>query len=150
MVARLVGTNHVALTVTDLERSSAWYCDLFGLTVVSNERNIGPPYFTDVRYNGLFDMTTFSYVVALHQHPHGQSAPFDASRLGLDHIGFHVPERSDLDDWLDRLDEREIPHSGIVEALPAPVISFRDPDNIALELAYVNTSFWADLIRQLP
>jgi catechol 2,3-dioxygenase-like lactoylglutathione lyase family enzyme len=150
VAARLVGTNHVALTVTDLDRSSAWYCDLFGLTVVSNDENIGPPYFTDVRYRGLFDLTTFSYVVALHQHQQGDAGTFDARRVGLDHVGFHVPERSDLDDWLQRLDEREIAHSGVVEAPHAAVVSFKDPDNIALELAHVKADFWANLIGQLP
>lgn len=150
MTARLSGTNHVALTVTDLDRSSAWYCDLFALTVVSTDENVGPPYFTDVRYNGLLDLTTFSYVIALIQHPSAESGEFDARRVGLDHIGFQVPERNDLDEWIARLDEREIPHSGIVEAPYASVISFRDPDNIALELSHANIDFWAGLIGQLP
>ncbi|HVL81934.1 MAG TPA: VOC family protein [Actinomycetota bacterium] len=146
MAARLVGNNHVAITVSDLDRSSAWYCDLFGLTVVSNDENVGPPYFTDVRYRGLFDLTTFSYVVALCEHRDGERVSFDPRRPGLDHVGFHVPERSDLDGWVERLDERGIPHSGIKEAPYADVISFRDPDDIALELAYVKVDFWADLI----
>ena len=149
LAPRLDGTNHVALTVTDLDRSTAWYCDLFGVTVVSNEKNIGPPYFTDVRYNGLFDMTTLTYFIALHQHPDGEAGSFDFRRVGLDHVGFQVPERSDLDDWVDRLDERGIPHSGIVEALPISAISFRDPDNIALELTHVKVDFWANLMGQL-
>ena len=149
MTARLTGMNHVNLTVTDLERSSSWYCDLFGLTAVSNEENIGPPYFTDVRYNGLFDMTTLSYIVGLIQHRDGERGSFDARRVGLDHVGFQVPERSDLDDWLDRLDERGIAHSGVVEAPYASAISFRDPDNIALELSHVKVDFWANLMGQL-
>jgi len=147
--ARLVGNNHVALTVTDLDRSSAWYCDLFGLTVVSNDENVGPPYFTDVRYNGLFDLTTYSYVIALCQHRDPQGGPFDARRPGLDHVGFHVPERGDLDDWVRRLDERGIAHSGITEAPYASVISFRDPDGIALELMYVKLDFWTGLITRV-
>jgi len=149
VAARLISTNHVALTVTDLERSSAWYCDLFGLTVVSNDQNIGPPYFTDVRYNGLFDMTTLSYIVALHEHRDGEGGTFDARRVGLDHVGFHVEERGDLDDWLARLDERGIAHSGIVEAPYASAISFKDPDNIALELSHPKIDFWVNLMGQL-
>lgn len=148
MAARLTGTNHVALTVTDLDRSSAWYCDLLGLTVVSNDKNVGPPYFSDVRYHGLFDLTTFSYVIALHEHPGGSDGSFDARRVGLDHIGFHVPERSDLDEWIARLDERKIEHSGLVEAPYATVVSFRDPDDIALELTHVNLDFWVNLFGE--
>ncbi|HVE92483.1 MAG TPA: VOC family protein [Actinomycetota bacterium] len=149
MPPRLTGGNHVALTVTDLDRSRAWYCDLFSLTVVSNDENVGPPYFTDMGYNGLFDLTTFSYVVALCQHRDGEQGTFDARRVGLDHVGFHVPEREDLDDWIARLDERGIEHSGIKEAPYADVVSFNDPDGIALELMYVKVDFWAGLIAQV-
>jgi catechol 2,3-dioxygenase-like lactoylglutathione lyase family enzyme len=30
----ITGAHHVALTVTDVERSTAWYCDLLGLVKV--------------------------------------------------------------------------------------------------------------------
>jgi catechol 2,3-dioxygenase-like lactoylglutathione lyase family enzyme len=147
MAARLVGTNHVALCVTDVDRSADWYCELLGLTVVSNERNVGPPYFTDVRYRGLFDLTTLTYVIALHEHPQGAQGPFDPRHLGLDHIGFSVPEREDLDDWVSRLDAKGVPHSGIIEAPYATVVPFRDPDDIALELIHPKVDFWAGLVN---
>lgn len=132
----------------DLDRSTAWYCDVFNLAPVSTEENIGPPYFTDVRYRGLFDMTTFTYVIALHQHPEPVEGAFDARRLGLDHIGFNVPEREDLDDWVQRLDERRVAHSGIVDAPYGTAVSFKDPDGIALELLRPKPDFWGKLISQ--
>ena len=146
MSARLVGNNHVVLTVADLERSSRWYCEVFGLEVVSNHENVGPPYFTDVRYNGLFDLATFSYVVGLVQHQDGPAGKFDERRAGLDHVGFAVPERADLADWVERLDSLSISHSGITEAPYASAVSFRDPDGIALELNHVKVDFWANLL----
>jgi catechol 2,3-dioxygenase-like lactoylglutathione lyase family enzyme len=91
---RLTGTNHVVLTVSDLDRSTGWYCRVFGLTPVSDHENVGPPYFTDVAYRGLFDLRTTSYVIGLVQHPDGVSGPFDERRLGLDHFGLQVPERA--------------------------------------------------------
>lgn len=149
MAARQRGINHVILTVSDLERSTEWYCDLFDLTPVSTEENIGPPHVPGMRYRGLFDLSTFSYVLGLSQHEGGDPAAFDPRRIGLDHAGFGVAERADLDEWIARLDERGIEHGGIVDSAYATVISFRDPDGIALELTHVKVDFWADLIAGL-
>ena len=147
MPARLAGGNHVNLTVSDLDRSTAWYCRVLGLTVVSDQERIGPPYFTDVAYRGLFDLTTSSYVVGLIQHADPVPGTFDARRVGLDHFGLQVPERADLDGWVRRLDDLGVPHSGVVAAPYADVVNFRDPDGIALELSVVKPRFWAALVR---
>ena len=146
---RLAGTNHVNLTVTDLQRSTEWYCRTFGLTVVSTDENIGPPYFTDVLYNGLFDLTTLSYVVGLIQHRDPIDDAFDARRPGLDHFGLQVPDAADLQEWVEHLDDLGIPHSGVVHSPYADVISFRDPDGIALELSWTNLEFWVPLVTQV-
>ena len=145
MPRRLAGTNHVNLTVTDLDHSTEWYCRVFGLTVVSTHTNTGPPYFTDVSYNGLFDLTTLSYIVGLVQHPQTVGG-FNAERVGLDHFGLQVPEAGDLPDWAAHLDEQGVQHSGIVQAPYAEVINFRDPDGIALELSAINLDFWTQLV----
>lgn len=149
MSTRLVGNNHVNLTVSDLDRSTDWYCRVFGLTVVSTDENIGPPYFTDVLYRGLFDLTTLSYVVGLIQHRDPVEGRFDQRRVGLDHFGLQVPEPSDLDDWVDHLDRNGVEHSGIVHAPYADVINFCDPDGIALELSVTRLDFWATLVGSL-
>ena len=145
MPRRLAGTNHVTLTVTDLDRSTEWYCRVFGLTVVSTHENIGPPYFTDVTYRGLFDLTTLSYIVALVQHPQVVEG-FDPRRVGLDHFGLQVPDAADLPEWAAHLDEQGVERSGIVQAPYAEVINFRDPDGIALELSAINHEFWTRLV----
>ncbi len=115
MPRRLAGTNHVALTVTDLDRSTEWYCRVFGLTVVSTDENIGPPYFTEVSYRGLFDLTTLSYIVALVQHPQVVEG-FDPCRVGLDHFGLQVPDVADLPEWAAHLDDQGVERSEIVRA----------------------------------
>jgi hypothetical protein len=43
------------------------------------------------------------------------------------------PSRDDLEAWKIRLDELGIAHGGIVDADYGSGLSFRDPDNIALE-----------------
>jgi glyoxylase I family protein len=144
----LLGTNHVNLTVRDLERSTEWYCRVFGLTQISNQVNTGPPYFNDDRYHGLFDLTTFSYVIGLIEHPETLEGGFDERRIGLDHVGFQVENRAELDSWASHLDEQGVPHSGVVVARYAEVINFRDPDGIALELSVANMEFWGKLVTQ--
>ena len=146
MPTRLAGSNHVNLTVSDLAGSTAWYCRIFGLSVVSTHDNTGSSAFTDVFYNGLFDLSTYSYVVGLIQHRDPIGGTFEPRRLGLDHFALHVPQRSDLDDWVAHLDDNGVPHSGILSAPYADVINFRDPDGIALELSVAKLDFWQPLV----
>jgi catechol-2,3-dioxygenase len=45
-----------------------------------------------------------------------------------------VADRAELKDWQARLEELGIAHGGIADAHYGSALSFRDPDNIALEL----------------
>ena len=116
---------HVALTVSDLTRSRAWYGRLFGADPVVDE-----------------DAGTFHHVVwlvgntlvGIHHFPDMHSTePFDERRPGLDHLAFSCADRSELEEWERYLDGLDIAHSGIVDASYGSGLSFRDPDNIALE-----------------
>ena len=70
----------------------------------------------------------------IHQHPSPSSSDaFDELRPGLDHVAFGAGTRADLESWLSRLDELGIENGGIVDAPYGSGLSFRDPDNIALE-----------------
>ena len=83
-----------------------------------------------------------SYVVGLIEHPDGRGERFDERRPGLDHFGLHVPEASDLDGWAEHLTSLGVSHSGIKSVAYGSAITFRDPDNIQLELHLPNLSFW--------
>jgi catechol-2,3-dioxygenase len=72
-------------------------------------------------------------LVGLHQFPDGQAEPFDERRVGLDHVAFACADRADLQQWESNLNELGIAHGGIVDAPYGSGLSFRDPDNIALE-----------------
>ena len=54
-------------------------------------------------------------------------------RPGLDHVSFGCANRAELVTWEQRLAELGIAHGGIVDAGYGSGLSFRDPDNIALE-----------------
>lgn len=60
--------------------------------------------------------------------------PFGERKPGLDHIAFGCASRNELVEWAARLDELGVAHGDIVDAAYGSGLSFRDPDNIALEL----------------
>jgi glyoxylase I family protein len=116
---------HVALTVSDLGRSVPWYEKLFGSKPVLDE-DTGP--FHHVVW--LLGET----LVGIHQFPDpASSEPFNERRVGLDHLAFACADRSELAEWETRLNDLGIVNGGIVDASYGSGLSFRDPDNIALE-----------------
>ena len=116
---------HVAVTVTDLGRSRQWYSALFGAEPVLDEDTVS---FHHVVW--LLGSTLFG----IHQHPSPSSSePFDELRPGLDHVAFGCANRAELEECEAKLNSLGITHGGIVDAPYGSGLSFRDPDNIALE-----------------
>ena len=117
---------HVAVTVTDLAVSEAWYTKLLGVQPVLDE-DTGP--FRHIVY------PVGGTLLGLHGFPDLASKDaFDERRPGLDHIVFGCADRAELVAWAAKLDDLGIAHGGVVDAAYGSGLSFRDPDNIALEL----------------
>jgi catechol 2,3-dioxygenase-like lactoylglutathione lyase family enzyme len=116
---------HVAVTVSDLEASRSWYRRLFDEDPVLDE-DTGP--FHHVVW--LLGGTLFA--INRHANP-STDEPFDELRPGLDHVAFGCANRAELEQWVTQLNSLGITHGGIVDAPYGSVLSFRDPDNIALE-----------------
>jgi catechol-2,3-dioxygenase len=118
---------HVALTVTDLDRSTQWYTALFGSGPVLDEDE----------ERGAFHHTVYALprgqLFGLHTHTQPSTETFDERRTGLDHVAFACSGRDELQQWADRLNELGIFHDGIKDAAYGSGVSFRDPDGIALE-----------------
>ena len=142
---RLDGGTHVNLTVSDLERSSMWYQRVFGFVVVNDVRPPGARF----RFQTLLDPRSLSSVV-LGQADDPVGGAFDETRVGLHHLGYHVPERSDLFEWAAHLDTLGVENSGVREHghESGAEVWFRDPDNIFLEISWVNRAFFMDRLRQ--
>jgi len=143
-VPRLTGgsANHVVLTISDLDRSVAWYIAAFGLVVVGDEQSVPSTSKQPLRYRSLFDPVTMTYVVGLMEHSDGLGDTFDHRRAGLDHFALHVPELADLEAWAEHLDAVGVNHSGIHTVDYGSAIAFTDPDGIQLELNCPNLDFW--------
>jgi glyoxylase I family protein len=117
---------HAAVTVRDLSISEPWYTRVLGVEPVLDE-DTGP--FRHIVYS-LGD-TLFG----LHGFPDVNSRDaFDERRPGLDHIAFGCGSRDELVCWARHLDELGVEHGDIVDAHYGSGLSFRDPDDIALEL----------------
>ena len=130
----LTGVHHLAITVTDIEASAAWYERVLGM----NRLPVTFPHFgcEDTGYAVLMITADMSVAIGLHHHESNDGKAFDETRTGLDHLGMQVADRASLEAWASRLDTEGVDHSGIqdvTEPMPFSTLVFRDPDNIQLE-----------------
>lgn len=114
---------HVNLTVSDVERSAAFYSDLLGFHVRwKGETVAGSPaaHVGDDRcYLALFQSTDET------------DAPNNYEVVGLNHLGFVV---DDLDATLERLHALGVQEHFMPEYDPGRRAYFMDPDGIEVEL----------------
>ncbi len=124
---------HLRLTVTDIDRSRAFYDELFGLPVAF-EVPADADDATREQLSWLFGGVVYQLGDSLFGlRPVGKDN-FDEDRVGLDHASFALSSRADLDAAVDQLDQSGISHEGIKDIGAGYILEFRDPDNIALEL----------------
>jgi glyoxylase I family protein len=129
-MADIGGVYHLSLSVRDIQKSVAWYKDLLGFQQIFETASTERGWIKIGLYHPA-SRTRLHFT----QHRHGSDQPFSEFRSGLDHIAFRVPGgRVALEVWLARLAERGVDHSPIKKAAQGEVITFRDPDNIQLEL----------------
>ena len=119
----VTGFSHIALTVTDSERSAEFYSALFGAQVIDASDEISP--FHVCVGDGL--------MIGFRAHAGAAGDAFDYHRVGLDHLAFAVENAAELDAWQTRLNELEADNSGIVDDPAGLHLNAHDPDNIPIE-----------------
>jgi glyoxylase I family protein len=132
------GIGHIDLTVTDVARSARWWEEVMGFTLVAQHQREG------FKVWNVFHPSFLAIGLVAFDDPSTQR--FDERTIGLDHLALRVPDRAALEAWASHLDRVGVAHSGIQDENGGPLIVFRDPDNIQLEL-------WAfdwDLVEQAP
>jgi glyoxylase I family protein len=121
------GIGHLDLSVSDVEASAEWYEKVLGLRRL---RRVAFPERTMI----VLRHDASGLVVGLNQHQGFPGEPFDERRAGLDHVGFAVGRRQDLDSWQGRLAALGVEHSPVADTEVGSALVFRDPDHIQLEL----------------
>ena len=137
----LSGFHHVAVTARDVEASADWYQRVFGMTRL-------PPQFphhgADAKgYTLVLMEPETNLCVGIVHHPGNSGEPADETRCGVDHVGFAMATRADLDAWAGWLDALGVAHSGVTDTedpVPYSALVFRDPDNVQLELFHMDMS----------
>jgi glyoxylase I family protein len=130
-VARLAGRLAPVLSVREPSTSAEWYVEVFGFEI---HREFAGP---DGRVLDVCMVHPDAGIeLCLVGHRANAGEPFNEARTGLDHLEFLVSERGDLEEWAQRLDALGVAHSGvkIAPASKNAMVTFRDPDNIQLEL----------------
>ena len=123
------GLQHVAITVADLERSTQWYSRLFGAEPVLDEDE----------ESGTFHHTVFlldgGQLFGLHTHMGAESGDaFDERRTGPRPRGLRAsPARPSWSSGATASTSWASPTAASRRRGYGSGISFRDPDNIALE-----------------
>jgi glyoxylase I family protein len=141
--AGLFGIGHLDRSVSDVEASAAWYEKVLGLRRLQRVDFFEPTMIV-LRHDAS------GLVVGLNQHQGSPGEPFDERRAGLDHVGFTVGRRQDLDSFQVPLAALGVEHSPVVDTEVGAALVFRDPHHIQLELWWSKpagnapTSFPAD------
>jgi glyoxylase I family protein len=124
---------HIRLTVTNIERSRAFYDAVLGLPIAF-EMPAEADETTRDQFSFLFGGVIYQLGDALFGLRPVAKDTFDEDRTGLDHLSFAVADRAALDRAVAVLQENGVPHEGIKDIGAGWILEFRDPDNIALEL----------------
>ena len=115
--------NHIVLTVSDAERSRAFYSDLLGFDVT-------------VMKDGGFYFSNGGVLTFVFASPKPvPSDRFSEFRIGLDHLSFAAASRAELDAIAAKLIAAHVDTKGVEQFAPTGnyYVAFRDPDNIQLE-----------------
>jgi catechol 2,3-dioxygenase-like lactoylglutathione lyase family enzyme len=127
-MAGITGFHHLALTVRDLEKSVGWYSELLGLNKIRELPDEGRG------AKVICLQPDCKLVIGFTQHRSNPGDGFSEFRTGMDHVAFAVSSQAELEDWQARFQERGIEHSEIKPSALGSLITFRDPDNIQLEV----------------
>jgi catechol 2,3-dioxygenase-like lactoylglutathione lyase family enzyme len=121
-MVKTLGLTHVALCVSDLNRSFQFYHDVFGMLAVYRE-----PGFIQAQTPGSQDIVVFEVAEGDHV---GKSG-------GIKHFGFRLADARDIDKAARTIEQAggRITHRGEFVA-GEPYVFFKDPDGYEVEVWY--------------
>jgi catechol 2,3-dioxygenase-like lactoylglutathione lyase family enzyme len=128
---KLLGVHHVTLICGDLERSTRFYRDVLGLTLVREAASDDDP---DARHFWFGDPDARpGTLVSLMEYPDLEEGR--QGRGSTHHLAFHVGSRKEVDAWADWLRSQGVDTTETYERGGLRSTYFRDPDGHVLEIA---------------
>ena len=120
------GLNHVILTISNTERSRAFYAGLLGFDVKIMQNDPDRSFFFRCG-----EVLFFFFP----PRPPVPNDRFSEFRIGLDHLSFTAPSKEALHELAEKLKAAGVPTQGVEQFKPTGnwYVAFRDPDNIQLE-----------------
>lgn len=128
---RLTGLHHVTLISEDLERTTAFYRDVLGLTLVregANDDDPGARHF----WFGDADGTPGTLISFLE---YGDMPEGVVGRGSTHHVAFSVGSTAEQDAWREWLASKRVPCTEPLTRGGLRSVYFRDPDGHVLEIA---------------
>jgi catechol 2,3-dioxygenase-like lactoylglutathione lyase family enzyme len=137
---KVKGIHHITAICRDMERTTNFYTDVLGMTLVKQTVNFDDPdtkhfYFADEEGRPGTVLTFFEYPGA---------APGQVGAGSTHHIALMVEDEAEQDDFQAHLEEHGVRVSGPYDRTYFRSIYFRDPDGHILEIATRGPGFAVD------
>jgi glyoxylase I family protein len=127
-----VEMSHLGFSVTDLDRSIKFYCDVLGAELVRAPYDGDSPSFS-----GRMALVMLgSNGLDLYEHAGNEGERFEPARTGLDHLALVAESFEHLKTLADWLDACEVPRSEIRDVGVGAMFDFVDPDGIQIEFCF--------------
>jgi catechol 2,3-dioxygenase-like lactoylglutathione lyase family enzyme len=129
---RLTGLHHLTAIVRDLDRTTAFYRDVLGLTLVRQGASDDDP---DARHFwfGVGPEPTAGHLISFLEYP--SMPPGTAGTGSVQHFAFVVESAEEQEAWRDYLRSRGVQCTDVFDRGGFRSIYVRDPDNHIVEIA---------------
>jgi glyoxylase I family protein len=136
------GLSHLGLSVSNLERSISFYCDVLGATLARTPYDGDSPAFS----GRMAVVIIGSLILDLFEHSGNGGGQFEPSSTGLDHLALVAQSSEDLQRWARWLDLQKVRHSEFRDAQGmGSMFDFADSDGIQWEFLFLDP----EKLRQL-